>query len=772
MKQISHDIHHYKAALWLESILPVSSIERLRISALAATGSGTTLYLLAQYLSLPISDTAILGGTCIAAGLYIEQTLLYLYHTSYSNRGLASRIGTNHYGHVGCTYEVAAILSTHEHDMTRAVFTSLLGEDIATRAAINIPSLQEFLATDRIKLTTDLLTPKAHAPLTLYDVIVTLGEHDIALQNWLQNAGISTATLYGSARLCTNALHSKKQATRFWSRDALSQHQNLAGRFGAKHASTRIPYTISPTKLEGIVLPEVSTHLEAITRILCGKRGSNCVLVGDEGIGATELVATLAEQLAHGTALGSLLGDSLVVVDVDRILATNTNKDSIEVALESIAATAATMPGTILCLFDIATTLERLAHHGVDIDDTILSWLARTDLRIITTTSSYDMNKLRRTYPIILDRSESVVLSEQNVPALLDILQANIITHEQQTRTRYTYQALEVIADAAIQAPTPSYETALRLLTLVTHHHEHRSTLITKVDAAHILTHDLATVTEPYVPDTNNDLHQLSAILRAHCPAEEQAIKKIVQTLALANLKSTTSGRPHGRFIFVGAKGTGKNETALAVAACYKGSAEAITMLQADELATTTNIKEHTTALVIHLEPGASSDTIARCAHLLTDSYYTTRDNSRIDLTNCLIIITTTAGEELIKKTAPSRQQNPTLTSELLHSLTALGYLPNELVHHVDAICIFETPSETYREAYIEQAIVHQRILLNSKGYSLQVTKDARDMMRQDSEEGMYHHVSKLLQTGIRKHIIRGDAGRGDTITVTAHDLQ
>jgi ATP-dependent Clp protease ATP-binding subunit ClpA len=148
-----------------------------------------------------------------------------------------------------------------------------------------------------------------------------------------------------------------------------------------------------------------------------------------------------------------------------------------------------------------------------------------------------------------------------------------------------------------------------------------------------------------------------------------------------------------------------------------------------------------------------------------------------VNARNTIIIATSNAGSELIRRTVAQRQALSHLTQEIIDSIIKEGVFRPELINRFDSTIIFEplTVVEQGKVANLMLGSLYKRV--QERGYELVVTQDLIEILVEkgyNPEFGarpMQRVLQDVVEEKIAQLIISGEAKRGDTITLGKADF-
>lgn len=291
-------------------------------------------------------------------------------------------------------------------------------------------------------------------------------------------------------------------------------------------------------------------------------------------------------------------------------------------------------------------------------------------------------------------------------------------------------------------------------------------------------------------------LLQMKDALEERVVGQDEAVKRVAETILRSRAGLSDPNRPYGSFLFLGPTGVGKTELTKALAQFLFDTEDALVRIDMSEF-----MEKHSVARLIGAPPGyvgyeeggylteavrrhpysvilldevekAHPDVFNVLLQVLDDGRMTDGQGRTVDFKNTVIVMTSNLGSsEIQEMIGESREsvKNAVMTEVREH------FRP-EFINRIDEIVIFNSlGSETIRRiAAIQLKSLQARVA--AQDVTLEVTDEA---MAELAEVGFDpHYGARPLKRAIQDHIenrlamvmLEGSAGPGDTIRVGAKD--
>ena len=553
-----------------------------------------------------------------------------------------------------------------------------------------------------------------------------------------------------------------------------------------------------------------------VLQILSRKHKSNVMLLGEAGVGKTQLVEGLALMAAKG-GMGELLeGCRILELSVSALLAGTQYRGGLEEKILSILDELKRSKDIILFIDEVHLIMGAGATDGdsVDVANLLKPALARGEMRCIGATTVTEYRKFVEKDPAIERRFQTVrlePLSEEASVLVLKKLQPSLEKHHSvrisskaivaAVTLTQRYMPNRHLPDKAIDALDQAC-ARYRLKSIVARNNPSllEGTLVpTSVDK--VTPHDIRKVIsqitaipiEEMTAEERLLLTNLDQKLRKRLVGQDEAVAKVVSAVKKSRAGLSDPNRPSAVMLFLGPSGVGKTELAKLLADTLFGSMNHLISFDMSKY-----LEPHSVSRLIGAAPGLVGseeegllfravrnspfsillfDEIEKAHPQVYDIFLPIFEEGRmkdshgrtISFRNCIIIMTSNVGAGLLCRgdTDENRQE---LMAELRK------HFRPEFINRIDEIVPFHPllfeDIRTILRLYIkglakrlkEKKIgvrVYQRAYeyLAQKGYSPEF--GARELRRA---------VEQLVVNPVSDLLLRGEFSAGDIIEVLMDD--
>lgn len=184
---------------------------------------------------------------------------------------------------------------------------------------------------------------------------------------------------------------------------------------------------------------------ERVIRILSRKTKNNPCLIGEAGVGKTAIIEGLAARIKAGKVPTSLLGKTIVSLDLTSMVAGAKYRGDFEERIKSIMTEASKNKSIILFIDEIHTIVGAGSAEGaIDAANIMKPELSRGSIQLIGATTLGEYRKYIEKDSALERRFQPVLVEEPGIEGALDILYG--------LRERYERHHKIRISDSAIEA--------------------------------------------------------------------------------------------------------------------------------------------------------------------------------------------------------------------------------------------------------------------------------------------------------------------------------
>jgi ATP-dependent Clp protease ATP-binding subunit ClpC len=802
MKTIQHHLDTFRPVMTYEKNLGRTSLTSLRIIFFILFICCSITILVTKQAGGEYSG-ALLGSTLIFFALWLEQILLYCYHNSFYFRGFDSQIGSAGKNASGISYEVAQILLQNEEDITAAFIESPLGMEVLVRSGLSPETCLEFIKTSRQFL------PATSIPLQTTNTtdIFNLGEYiymyDSSFKQWLKDNTVTQTLFIGALQFVAKNYVALKCKKRWWSRDQLSLRSGIGRKLsiGVPYELARFSYPLTTYDRAIDLTASTISHGKIITKIeeiLARSRSANILLIGEGGTEAIDILASVQARVGKGVGLNALAGLEFFVLNYKQLLAAHHEKFAFENELRLILEQAANTGTYVIVIPELSHCIAEAARIEVDIPELLTGYLALPTLHCIGIDTPHNYHTKLHLADSFVRRFEEVLLEGSNISDTIKILEPIALRQERRRGVLFTYGAICSIAENADRYLTNGVmpERAIDLIHQIAHAAQKKGVVTIKnefVDT--FVSEKIGMPVGPISPAEQDQLLNLENILHERVIGQEKAVSAIARTMRRARVDIARADKPIGTFLFLGGTGVGKTETAKALAYTFFGSEDKMIRFDMSEYSgeytlgyligdnngtgsLTDKLQEHPYSVVLLDEFEKAAESVHDLfLQILDEGYFTSTDGRRINARNTIIVATSNAGSDLIRKTTALRNGLPILDSDIINHIIETRVFKPELINRFDSTIIFEPleKDELTKVAKLMLNELSKRVL--NQGYYLAVTPALLALLVEKGHDpnsggrGINRILQDVLEEKIAKKIIGSEVRSGGNLHLDVTDF-
>lgn len=305
---------------------------------------------------------------------------------------------------------------------------------------------------------------------------------------------------------------------------------------------------------------------ERVMRILLRRTKNNPLLIGEPGVGKTAIAERIAMRIASGDVPERLAGKRVVALDMSVLVAGTKYRGEFEEKMKTII-NEIRQDGEIILFIDEVHTLvgAGAAEGAVDASNILKPALARGELQLIGATTLDEYRKTIERDGALARRFQCVNVREPTTEGCIEILEGLRARYEAHHGVTFTKEALEAAVELSVRY-MPERRLPDKAIDLLDEAAARCSLL---PDGMSVTAEDIAETAElvtgiPVVTtrEESDRLLDLERELSEEIVGQNEAIAAISDAIRRSRAGIGDETRPIGSFLFCGAPGVGKTETA------------------------------------------------------------------------------------------------------------------------------------------------------------------------------------------------------------------
>ena len=810
--EIKKIIRSYYPALLLEDLISHKTRELL-LDILAPI-----LFILLLPLAAHISGLAVLpfiptfaGAFCLLTAVAVTIFMLDAFHSSFYFKTLDAIIleqGIGISGKEPISFETAQVLyHAPENDIAFGFIVSPPGRKILARLGIDEKTIKEFLKSRKIKLSAGMFNFQSFDSeygITLADLAEVLLKQDKEFADFLFAQSIQEKDLLGAALWLVREARATRRRERWWSRDALGRTPGIG-----KDLAYGGAYTLEKYAKDLIGAPAggefsktyLHKEIEVVETILSRAKEANALVVGELGGGALDIIYRLAKAINLGTALPTIDGKRMMLLDQNHLVAATADKATFETEIIKMLNETAKAGNVILVIGDLPGFIESAATLGSDLPSLMDAYLASPDLQVIAIASPDGFHKIIEPNSSLARRFEKVLIKTGDRENIIGLLEDEAVKVERKNNLFFTYPAIEAIADGASRyfpnEATPDKAVDL-LVEIVPEARTKNLKIIGKNDVLALIQTKTGIPAGAVAPAERDKLLNLEAILQKRVVGQNEALKAVATAARRARSGIQNPNRPLGSFLFLGPTGVGKTETAKALAAAFFGDEKKILRLDMSEYKSadamdkligsfergrpgvlSSLVRENPYGVLLLDEfEKAAREVLDLFLQVLDEGFFSDMSGKRVNLRNLLIIATSNAGADAIWQFVKQGGDLQNHKEEIVDQLVGQAILKPELLNRFDGVILFRPIVGDDLRAVAKLQLKKLAERLREKSVDLVINDQLVDYLVRFGTDPKFgarplnRAIQDKVEALIAEKLLRGEITPGQKVELTDADLQ
>jgi ATP-dependent Clp protease ATP-binding subunit ClpC len=609
-------------------------------------------------------------------------------------------------------------------------------------------------------------------------------------------------------------------------------------------------------------------ELERIIEILSRRTKNNPILLGEPGVGKTAIVEGLAERIVEGRVPMILANKRFMALDLSLIVAGTKYRGQFEERLKGILKELRENKEVIVFIDEIHSLIGAGSAEGsLDAANILKPALSRGEISCIGATTLKEFRKYIEKDRSLLRRFQSIQIDQPSPEETLEILEGVKERYESFHHVLYSadslqaaiYQssryipdrqqpdkAIDVIDEAGakvklrrvrdtqnvrrveeeIQQVTKEMKSAIsdkdfeRAVYLREREIELREDLervrgagqddqvveVSREDIEQVISAWTGIPVSSLRSDEVEKLAKMEEILCRRVVGQDHAINSISRAIRRSRLGVSNPQRPVGSFIFLGASGVGKTETARQLGAFLFGSTDALVRFDMSEY-----MEKHAVSKLIGSPPGyvgheeggqlterirrspysivlfdeiekAHPDVLNLMLQILDDGTLTDAYGNKVDFKNAIVLMTSNLGSKLTMRGglmgfggSDDEQDFVRLEQEILSEMQR-AFSP-EFINRIDELIVFRPLGEPELKAIVDLLVDDVNETLAQRALEVVIDDDVRQWLLTEAgvepatgARPLRRTIQRHIQDAVSEMLISREHGDLGTIRVTLVD--
>ena len=589
---------------------------------------------------------------------------------------------------------------------------------------------------------------------------------------------------------------------------ATAKNQKLGGgigrdlSFGFTPTLERFAVNVSSQVGGGTLARQLEAHnqlLDQLVQQLSRGGRQNAVLVGQNGVGKTTLVYSLAERLLRDDANipRELRYRQVMMLDPASLISHARRPGELEALLNQILVEAHNAKNVILFL-DNAELFFSDGTGAVDLRNVLLPVLEGGALRMILSMDEQQWLRLSRATPSLAQQLNRVTVNPLTEAETLLVCEDQLLAYEYSNKVTYMYQSLKAayrlgaryVADQAMPGQ------ALSVLQAAAQQAQNGLVTVASVERAVEQTAGVKVATANQSDERDMLLH-LEDLIHKRMINQVHAVGAVANALRRARSGVRNQNRPIGTFLFLGPTGVGKSELAKALAAVYFGGEDRLVQIDLNEFGQASDVtrliadgaddprsltaqiaKQPFSVVLLDEIEKAHPNVLNTLLQMLDEGILRDTNNREVSFRDAIIIATSNAGADRIRQYIAAGYKLEQFEEKFTNELIDTGQFKPEFLNRFDEITVFRPLTEDELLQVVDLMLAGVNKTLADQQMSVVVADDAKRRLVQvgyDPRLGarpMRRVVQRTVENIVAKQVLGGQVGAGQTIQITLQEVE
>ena len=545
-------------------------------------------------------------------------------------------------------------------------------------------------------------------------------------------------------------------------------------------------------------------ELDSIALALGRRSKNNVLLVGDPGVGKTAIAEGMAFNIVQGNVPEFLKEYEVFNLDIGAMLAGSKYRGDFEERFKLVLA-GLKKKGKTIMFVDEAHMMNGAGAGGGnssnDLANMLKPALTKGDLKVVASTTWDEYRKYFEKDRALMRRFQRVTVDEPTPEVTKDILRGIKKYYEDYHNTEITEEAIEAAVKLSVkyQADKKLPDKAIDLLDLACSRFNLKSPVDNKVVTEVEVQFELAKVVnlpeEQVSEKETENLANLEKNLKGVVYGQDEAIESIVDKILVAQAGLKPDDKPIGSFVFMGPTGTGKTETAKALAENLGVNLVRFDMSEYMEKHSVSKLLGSPPGYVGHDEKGgllieklqenpncvllldeiekAHPDVSQILLQVMDNGKVTGSNGKEADARNCVLILTTNLGAKDSEKNTIGF--NDTMETEY-EDTELKKYFAPEFRNRLDGTITFAKLGKEVMIKIVGKFLVELKGMVKDKGVVITISNEALDYLvekgfnKKMGARPLQRVIDKEIKQPLSRQLLFGDLKNGGKLHIDAKD--
>jgi len=547
-----------------------------------------------------------------------------------------------------------------------------------------------------------------------------------------------------------------------------------------------------------------SEELDHIALALGRRSKNNVLLVGEPGVGKTAIAEGMAFNIVQGNVPEFLKEYQVYNLDIGSMLAGSKYRGDFEERFKLVLA-GLRKKGKTIMFVDEAHMMNGAGAGGSgnanDLANMLKPALTKGDLKVVASTTWEEYRKYFEKDRALMRRFQRVTVDEPSSEVAKDILQGIKKYYEDYHNTTITDEAIEAAVKLSVkyQSDKKLPDKAIDLIDQACSRFNLKAKIDNKIVTEKEIQFELAkavNLPEEQVSERETEnLANLEKNLKGVVYGQDKAIESIVDKILVAQAGLKPDDKPIGSFVFMGPTGTGKTETAKALAnnlgvklvrfdmseyqekhavAKLIGSPPGYVGYEENNGLLITKLQENPNCVLLLDEIEKAHPDVSQILLQVMDNGKVTGSNGKeADARNCILILTTNLGAQEAEKNTIGFTEEEDRDYE---DTELKKFFAPEFRNRLDGVITFAKLGKEVMMKIVGKFLLDLKKQVNEKDIAITLTDEALDLLvdkgfdRKMGARPLQRVIDKDIKRPLSRLMLFGELKQGGTVTISAKD--
>ena len=542
-------------------------------------------------------------------------------------------------------------------------------------------------------------------------------------------------------------------------------------------------------------------ELENIALALGRRSKNNVILVGDPGVGKTAIAEGLAFNIVKGNVPEFLKEYTVYNLDISSMLAGSKYRGDFEERFKLVLKALEKRGKTVLFIDEahMISGAGAANNSANDLANMMKPALSKGNIKVIASTTWEEYRKHFEKDRALMRRFQRITVDEPTPEMTLEILKGVKKYYEKFHNVKILQEALDAAVSLSVKYQTDKKlpDKAIDLIDCACSRFNLKlaeDRVVTKVGIEFELSKMIQMPEEVIAEQESNNLANLESNINQEVYGQDTAVTEIVDKILVSRAGLKQENKPIGSFVFMGPTGTGKTETAKALAkhlgvklvrfdmseyqekhsvAKLIGSPPGYVGFEENAGLLITKLQETPNCVLLLDEIEKSHPDVSTILLQIMDNGTVTGSNGKVaDCRNIVLILTTNAGA----KDAEKNQIGFGSQEREYEDKELKKFFPPEFRNRLDGVITFGKLSKETMIKIVGKFMLEVKEQVKGKGIKIRISDDAIDWLVDkgfDSKMGarpLHRVIDKEIKRPLAKRMLFGDLKQGGILNIGVAD--